>query len=743
MNGSPRQAGLRPWRVLRRGHPGIASGSGLIGLVLALGVSLPGRVQAQPLVPPPSPRPASAAASAPAWGASLAAPVSRPARVLPPLAQVTDLASLAHTADQWVRRGQDEPQAVLRPLAQAMARAPDGVAEADWQRVLARSRGLVAARSGLLDEVDRAVADLNRAAVADAPSLARADAALVRAVSEDHQGRASGAADAARAADADYSAICGQVTPAAAACDHRMRWRAVHLLALRAESQGNRVEAVALAQRAFELAAAAGDHLPQAMSAAALASLHQALGDSARASRQLALAERVARRHGDDEALVRVRLAESRVAQMREDLPNARRALEDALKRARTLESPRLAALIIVNLSDIWLREGRSAQALAAIEQALPVMRRHRDLRNQPVLLHNRGLARVNLGQIAPGRADLEAALALWKQMGSQGEIEGALRESADTLAKVGDLRGALELYHRERDLRDELTRGDREALLAQLRTRYRSEAEQHELKLLERDNALKAARLDNQRLQQRIWAAAVGLLLAAMLVLAVLVKRTRDANLRLRRSQALLKVQSERDALTGLANRRHLRELLTAQALADGFQGGLLMLDVDHFKRVNDEQGHSVGDQVLIEVARRLGSAVRADDLVCRWGGEEFLVHAPGLSGEALDALAQRLLAAVGDTPITVAGGASLSVTASVGQGGFPLPGQTHPVSWETAVNLVDMALYTAKGHGRDCAVGLQSLRGGDLSAVAEDFEQARVSGQLNLRVLSRQPSA
>ena len=513
------------------------------------------------------------------------------------------------------------------------------------------------------------------------------------------------------------------------------------MLTLRAESQGLRVEALALAQRAFDLAAAAGDALPQAQSAVAMAALHQALGATDQASRWLSLAERTARRHVDDEALVRVRLGEARVLHMRGQPQPARRALEDALRLARSLDSPRLSALIVVNLTDAWLRErGRAAQALAAIQQALPVMRRHQDLRNQPVLLHNQGLARIQLGQAALGRADLEAALKLWQQIGARGELEGAMHEYAEALAAVGDWRGALELHHRERRLREELLRGDQNAQLAALRTRFRSEAERMELSLLERDNVLKTTRLHNQALQRRIWAVAASLLLVAAAVLAVLVKRTRDTNRQLRQSQALLKLQSERDPLTGLANRRHLREVLAAQAAGQSdFQGSLLLLDVDHFKRVNDDHGHAAGDRVLQEVARRLSAEVRSEDVLCRWGGEEFLVLAPGLAGEPLDRLAQRLLAAVGDAPVQLPGEPPLVITASLGYAGFPLPGQGGELGWEAAVNLVDMALYTAKGHGRDCAVGLLGLSGADAATVAQDFESARVRGQVTLHMQGR----
>ena len=125
---------------------------------------------------------------------------------------------------------------------------------------------------------------------------------------------------------------------------------------------------------------------------------------------------------------------------------------------------------------------------------------------------------------------------------------------------------------------------------------------------------------------------------------------------------QDLLRVQSERDALPGVTSRRHAQALLRAAGqAAGGFSGALLMIDIDHFKQVNDGQGHTAGDQVLAETARRIAATVRPQDLVARWGGEEFLVHAPGLTPDAGEALALRLLRAVSGTPVDVAGAAAL----------------------------------------------------------------------------------
>ena len=176
-------------------------------------------------------------------------------------------------------------------------------------------------------------------------------------------------------------------------------------------------------------------------------------------------------------------------------------------------------------------------------------------------------------------------------------------------------------------------------------------------------------------------------------------------------RVDAAVRVKSERDALTqdasmdpltGLPNRRSLTaELEREHALARRGRPtfSVLLLDVDHFKSVNDERGHAAGDQVLQELAGRLRRRARTSDLVGRWGGEEFLVVAPDTGTDGARILGEGLRTAVSAAPI-VLGSGPLRVTASVGA-----------ASWERetvdeVLGRADQALYEAKASGRDQVV-------------------------------------
>ena len=165
---------------------------------------------------------------------------------------------------------------------------------------------------------------------------------------------------------------------------------------------------------------------------------------------------------------------------------------------------------------------------------------------------------------------------------------------------------------------------------------------------------------------------------------------------------EASLAHQASRDALTGLLNRRRLLELLSADLLTSRSAGveppGLLFLDLDDFKQVNDELGHQAGDALLVEVSRRLRSAVREGDVVSRFGGDEFAVLCRGLHDEA-DAcdVARRVLEAV--TGPVVLGTTTLTVSGSLG---VVVAGPSH-VEAEDVLRDADIAMYQAKAAGKD----------------------------------------
>ncbi len=161
-------------------------------------------------------------------------------------------------------------------------------------------------------------------------------------------------------------------------------------------------------------------------------------------------------------------------------------------------------------------------------------------------------------------------------------------------------------------------------------------------------------------------------------------------------------------DALTGLSSRRYFDQALGtigARSARSGNPVSMLLLDIDHFKSVNDTYGHNGGDRVLVEVSNRLSHLVRPGDVVARYGGEEFAILLPDTQPEQARAVADRIRQGIADTPIEVNGTRLIQVTVSMGVAGMPSSPST-----DALILAADQALYAAKHAGRNrvsCAPG------------------------------------
>lgn len=173
-------------------------------------------------------------------------------------------------------------------------------------------------------------------------------------------------------------------------------------------------------------------------------------------------------------------------------------------------------------------------------------------------------------------------------------------------------------------------------------------------------------------------------------------------------RSQAELERTARLDYLTGIYNRRAIEELASREIRAARRHGkdlAILLLDVDHFKCVNDEHGHDAGDQALVEAVRRMREALRAEDLIGRQGGEEFVVVMPGQDLASAQAAAERLRRDfAGDAMRVVAGNSPVEALVTVSIGVAAL--HASDAQWSHLLRRADRAMYAAKAAGRNAVV-------------------------------------
>jgi len=205
--------------------------------------------------------------------------------------------------------------------------------------------------------------------------------------------------------------------------------------------------------------------------------------------------------------------------------------------------------------------------------------------------------------------------------------------------------------------------------------------------------------------------------------------ERIKERTAQLDKANEKLRELSFHDPLTGLYNRRYTFQFISKKVtsfiqnkkrsldkierrdvLATDNVIGIFLIDIDHFKDVNDTYGHSAGDSTLVLISNLLKQMIRADDYLVRWGGEEFLIILFDTKREYLDVFSKEILEKVRETPFKVSNSISIHKTCSLGCVDMPLDSANPDLlDMEQMINLSDYALYYAKEHGRNCGAHLK----------------------------------
>lgn len=501
--------------------------------------------------------------------------------------------------------------------------------------------------------------------------------------------------------------------PAPSTMELRQAQRFALVRAQLADMQGQNAQAIEHAIHAEQLAHQTGNVRAVVNAMIMQVAININREDFARAARLAEETFDVAKRYGMTDRMGAVRLNQSYMSALQGKPNENYRYLMQALEIANRdpgLNELRLTAL--GNLAAYFLEMGRFSQGLEYSRRTALLARQMDHPSMEIVGLGNWGSAEVHLGEVDSGLQRIRDAVALAQRRGTHEDAIQTHAQLSWTYFDLGRYREAfLELRNAEKLFKKKSVQ-ERDHAIIEVQEQHSAERKTREIQRLSLDNARRQAELEARAWKERAWA----MLTIALLLLGALLyqwfRALRRRNQALEISNDLLNEQSTHDPLTGAFNRRHCEQLLNHEAtLLDrasdhtGRAGmGLILIDLDHFKQINDRYGHPAGDAVLVEVTRRLKGSVRVRDVVARWGGEEFLLILPGTPATNLPTVAKSLLQVIAEQPFDIQG-STLHVTGSIGSIAWPMhPGHR----WSDALEAADLALFASKKAGRNRATCL-----------------------------------
>jgi diguanylate cyclase (GGDEF)-like protein len=475
---------------------------------------------------------------------------------------------------------------------------------------------------------------------------------------------------------------------------------------------GRQQEAMRLHLAALELYRASGDRSGEALAIGSVGSVYHLLGDFGRAlehhQASLALREELGDEAGIAYSLMNIAIIHGMMGEPERVIEYTTRAL-----RMRVGSDSRAVCVCLVNLGNAYAdlgdderaleylerasaqlasldnhgdeascqgdvgriheRRGDDARALACYQRSRALLERSGALIYLPETLMRLGSLRVRMGEVDAGLADLHAALASAEAQGARQYVHAAHEALAAAYEALGDMARALEHHRAFHAVWREVYGSETNLRIQHAVVRAEVQQTQREAEILrEKNEALTRADEEKARLLDR-----------------------------LREQAAELERQTREDALTGVANRRALDAQLAAEwerAVRFGRAMTVAMVDVDHFKAVNDRFSHAVGDEVLRTVARILRENTRGVDVVARYGGEEFCLILVETRSDEAARLCDRLRGLIAEYDwVSIRPG--LSLTVSIGVAGLH-EGADAP---DALLAAADVRLYAAKHAGRN----------------------------------------
>ncbi len=366
-----------------------------------------------------------------------------------------------------------------------------------------------------------------------------------------------------------------------------------------------------------------------------------------------------------------------------------------AREAAALLDNSALLSMATASVGSVFLERGRLELAMQHFTESLQICRDTGRTRGTLFALKRMGEVRSRQQRFAESISHYLEALTIAQEQ-SDLRLQSELHELlSDCYAQAGDHLQALDHFKRHAILRNELFNEARSRQIHELEIAYDSERKDQEIENLKR----------NQNIQRSFRWALVAVTALAMMVGALgwsryrlgvrAAREIRQVNDDLVSALTQVEALSRTDYLTGLPNRRGIVERL--DALLTDRASALVLADIDEFKRVNDEFGHECGDHVLVSLARLVRSMLRAQDIVGRWGGEEFILILPNTDQEGAARLTERIRAAI-EKHVFLSTGGQVQVTMT-----FGISSVGDRTTFQESLRKADRALYEGKLSGKN----------------------------------------
>lgn len=382
--------------------------------------------------------------------------------------------------------------------------------------------------------------------------------------------------------------------------------------------------------------------------------------------------------------------------------PEIVEAFLEAAKSGAAVGDGRVEMLGYNNAGAAELLQGNLNEASQYLQQGIEVATRIGNVNERSVTEFNLGYIKVLQGEHQQGIEEMLAAAEVFKSFALPREVSILLSHIADAYEIAGMYQEQAAVLKEQNEMQTTLFETERDRVLSELQVRYQADEKSLQIQILEQDAQLREQRLRGQQRNQQYSIAIAILLFIIILLTAYAYRKSRKVNFLLNKANAELNEQSLRDPLTGLYNRRAAQKKFLDERRVFQGEHGLLLVDIDHFKSVNDTYGHNVGDEILVQVGERLRNATRTNDMVMRWGGEEFLLILESIDENELANLAMKILNHVCQKQYQTSKG---NISISLSGGATPISSSEINVieNWEEKLKLADEMLYLSKEKGRN----------------------------------------